>query len=58
MPPLPVSTRVPLILEDTQLVSPIDGVVAYINIREGEYWSTQYLNTSSPQNLIESALQL
>ncbi|MEO1593097.1 MAG: biotin/lipoyl-binding protein, partial [Cyanobacteria bacterium J06632_22] len=26
-------------LEDTQLVSPIDGVVAYINIREGEYWS-------------------
>ncbi|MEO0868800.1 MAG: biotin/lipoyl-binding protein [Cyanobacteria bacterium J06642_11] len=42
-------------LEDTQLVSPIDGVVAYINIREGEYWSTQYLNTSSPQNLIESA---
>ncbi|MBX2863642.1 MAG: HlyD family efflux transporter periplasmic adaptor subunit [Leptolyngbyaceae cyanobacterium MAG.088] len=42
-------------LEDTQLVSPIDGVVAYINIREGEYWSTQYLNTSSPQDLIESA---
>ncbi|MEM6255558.1 MAG: TolC family protein [Cyanobacteria bacterium P01_D01_bin.156] len=42
-------------LEDTQLVSPIDGVVAYINIREGEYWSTQYLNTSTPQNLIESA---
>lgn len=42
-------------LEDTQLVSPIDGVVAYINIREGEYWSTQYLNTASPQDLIESA---
>ncbi|NEP62015.1 MAG: TolC family protein, partial [Symploca sp. SIO2G7] len=42
-------------LEDTQLVSPIDGVVAYINIREGEYWSTQYLNASSPQDLIESA---
>ena len=42
-------------LEDTQLVSPIDGVVAYINIREGEYWSTQYLNTGSPQDLIESA---
>ncbi len=42
-------------LEDTQLVSPIDGVVAYINIREGEYWSTQYLNTSSPQDVIESA---
>ena len=42
-------------LEDTQLVSPIDGVVAYINIREGEYWSTQYLNTSSSQAVIESA---
>ncbi|MEL7510291.1 MAG: multidrug transporter [Cyanobacteria bacterium J06554_1] len=42
-------------LEDTQLVSPLDGVVAYINIREGEYWSTQYLNTTSPQDLIESA---
>ena len=42
-------------LEDTQLVSPIDGVVAYINIREGEYWSTQYLNTSSTQAAIESA---
>ncbi|MEL7356705.1 MAG: biotin/lipoyl-binding protein [Cyanobacteria bacterium J06560_6] len=42
-------------LEDTQLVSPIDGVVAYINIREGGYWNTQYLNTSSSQALIESA---
>jgi len=42
-------------LEDTQLISPIDGVVAYINIREGEYWSTQYLNTSSTQSAIESA---
>ncbi|MFK8185273.1 MAG: efflux RND transporter periplasmic adaptor subunit [Phormidesmis sp.] len=42
-------------LEDTELVSPIDGVVAYINIREGEYWSTQYLNSSSTQNLIETA---
>ena len=42
-------------LEDTQLVSPIDGVVAYINIREGEYWSTQYLNTSNSQTLIETA---
>ena len=42
-------------LEDTQLVSPIDGVVAYINIQEGEYWSSQYLNTSSSQDLIETA---
>ncbi|MBE9029492.1 multidrug transporter [filamentous cyanobacterium LEGE 11480] len=42
-------------LEDTQLVSPINGVVAYINIAKGEYWNTQYLNTSSPQKLIETA---
>jgi multidrug resistance efflux pump len=42
-------------LEDTQLVSPIDGIIAYINVREGEYWSTQYLDTSSPQRVIETA---
>ncbi|MEM0978991.1 MAG: HlyD family efflux transporter periplasmic adaptor subunit [Cyanobacteria bacterium P01_H01_bin.58] len=42
-------------LEDTQLVSPIDGVIAYINIQEGEYWNTQYLNVSSPQGVIETA---
>ena len=42
-------------LEDTQLVSPIDGVVAYMNIRKGEYWSTQYLNTQNIQSLIETA---
>lgn len=33
--------------EDTQLVSPIDGIVAYINIREGEYWDAQRLNSSA-----------
>lgn len=42
-------------LEDTQLVSPIDGVVAYVNIREGEYWNTQYQDVSSPQSVIETA---
>ncbi|MEM9216504.1 MAG: HlyD family efflux transporter periplasmic adaptor subunit [Cyanobacteria bacterium P01_F01_bin.150] len=42
-------------LEDTELISPIDGVVAYINIQEGEYWSSRYLDTSSAQNLIETA---
>ena len=42
-------------LEDTQLVSPIDGIVAYINIREGEYWDTQYLDRSSAQSAIETA---
>lgn len=42
-------------LEDTQLVSPIDGIVAYINIREGEYWDTSYLDTSNAQRAIETA---
>ncbi|MEO0644606.1 MAG: multidrug transporter [Cyanobacteria bacterium J06650_10] len=42
-------------LEDTQLISPIDGVVAYVNIREGEYWSTQYFDRSNAQNAIETA---
>ncbi|MEL6354918.1 MAG: multidrug transporter [Cyanobacteria bacterium J06627_28] len=42
-------------LEDTQLISPIDGIVAYINIREGEYWNTQYFNSSSAQSAIETA---
>ncbi len=41
--------------EDTELVSPIDGTIAYINIREGEYWNTSYLNTNSPQDAIETA---
>ncbi|MEM8614750.1 MAG: multidrug transporter [Cyanobacteria bacterium P01_H01_bin.105] len=42
-------------LEDTQLVAPIDGVIGYINIQEGEYWSERYLDTSSPQGFIETA---
>ncbi|MEL6222576.1 MAG: multidrug transporter [Cyanobacteria bacterium J06627_8] len=32
--------------EDTQLVSPLDGIVAYINIREGEYWDGQRLTSA------------
>lgn len=41
--------------EDTQLISPIDGLVAYINIRKGEYWSPSRLDYSSDQRLIETA---
>ncbi|MEM9770228.1 MAG: biotin/lipoyl-binding protein [Cyanobacteria bacterium P01_D01_bin.73] len=41
--------------EDTRLVAPISGVVAYINIRQGEYWSTRYLDTSSVQRVTETA---
>lgn len=42
-------------LEDTQLISPIDGIVAYINIQKGDYWNTQFLNSSSAQKVIETA---
>ena len=42
-------------LEDTQLVSPINGVVAYINIQQGGYWNSQYLRTTTPQDVIETA---
>lgn len=42
-------------LEDTQLIASSDGVVAYINIQERDYWNTQYLNTSSAQSLIDTA---
>lgn len=42
-------------LEDTQLIASSDGVVAYINIQEQDYWDTQYLNTSSAQSLIDTA---
>ncbi|MEM9137561.1 MAG: multidrug transporter [Cyanobacteria bacterium P01_F01_bin.42] len=42
-------------LEDTQLVSPINGVVAYINIREGEYWSAQRFNSNLAQDVVETA---
>ncbi|MEM7064796.1 MAG: HlyD family efflux transporter periplasmic adaptor subunit [Cyanobacteria bacterium P01_B01_bin.77] len=48
-------TRTAVDLEDTQLISPIDGVIAYINIQEGEYWSSQYLNVNTSQDLIETA---
>ncbi|MEO0947695.1 MAG: HlyD family efflux transporter periplasmic adaptor subunit [Cyanobacteria bacterium J06641_5] len=42
-------------LEDTQLVSPIDGVVAYINIREGEYWDDRRLSTITDRDEVVEA---
>ncbi len=41
-------------LEDTQLVSPIDGIVAFLNIREGDYWSTQSVRTTDYQSIVET----
>ncbi len=41
--------------EDTELVSPIDGIVAYLNIREGEYWSPSRVQSANDyQTAVES----
>ena len=41
--------------EDTELVSPIDGIVAYLNIREGEYWSPSRVQSiNNYQGAVES----
>ncbi|MEM8638168.1 MAG: HlyD family secretion protein [Cyanobacteria bacterium P01_G01_bin.54] len=41
--------------EDTQLISPINGVVSFLNIREGDYWTTQRLQASGDyQSIVES----
>ncbi len=41
--------------EDTELVAPIDGVVAYLNIREGDYWTTQRVQGGTDyQSVVES----
>lgn len=41
--------------EDTELIAPIDGVVAYLNIREGEYWSTSRVQSANDyQAAVES----
>ncbi|MDJ0691235.1 MAG: efflux RND transporter periplasmic adaptor subunit [Xenococcaceae cyanobacterium MO_188.B32] len=43
-----------VILEDTVLTAPFDGVVAYLNIREGDYWSPQVVRTNNYQDVVES----
>ena len=41
--------------EDTQLVSPINGMIAYLNIRDGEYWSpSQVQSATTYQAAVES----
>lgn len=48
-------TNAQIALEDTELVSPIEGIVAYLNIREGDYWTTQRLQTTGNyQDIIDS----
>lgn len=41
--------------EDTQLVSPMNGIVAYLNIREGEYWNAARVQSATTyQGTVES----
>lgn len=40
--------------EDTELIAPFDGVIARLNIREGEYWTPQLVNVAGDyQGIIE-----
>ncbi len=40
--------------EDTELIAPFDGVIARLNIREGEYWSPQIVNANNDyQGIVE-----
>ena len=40
--------------EDTELIAPFDGVIARLNIREGEYWTPQIVNvTGDYQGIVE-----
>lgn len=41
-------------LEQTQLISPIDGVVAYLNVKEGYYFTPSFVKTSSEVEALQS----
>lgn len=44
-----------VILEDTVLRAPFDGIVAYLNIREGQFWSPQRFQPSADlQSIVET----
>jgi RND family efflux transporter MFP subunit len=43
-----------ILLEQTKLYAPFDGIVSYLNIKEGEYYSPQNVNTTSEQAELET----
>jgi len=48
-------TRSVVTLEDTTITAPFDGIVAHMNIREGDYWTPQRLQaTGDYQNVVDS----
>jgi HlyD family secretion protein len=47
-------TRADVNLEDSAIYAPFDGVLAYLNITEGDYWSPQRVQPSGDyQNIVE-----
>ena len=48
------SNRANVNLEDTELRAPFDGIVAFLNIREGDYWTPQRVSTQTYQDVVES----
>jgi RND family efflux transporter MFP subunit len=47
-------TRADVNLEDSAIYAPFDGVLAYLNITEGDYWSPQRLQPSGEyENIVE-----
>ena len=48
-------TRSIVTLEDTTITAPFDGIVAHLNIREGDYWTPQRVQASGDyQNIVDS----
>ncbi|MDJ0736983.1 MAG: efflux RND transporter periplasmic adaptor subunit [Nostocaceae cyanobacterium] len=48
-------TRSVVTLEDTTITAPFDGIVAHLNIREGDYWTPQRVRiTGDYQSVVES----
>ncbi len=48
-------TQARLALERTSIFAPMDGIVAFLNIKEGQYFSRQRLNTSTEASALETA---
>ncbi len=48
------SNRANVSLEDTEIRAPFDGIVAFLNIRQGDYWTPQRVSTQTYQDVVES----
>lgn len=41
-------------MERTSIYAPFDGVLTYVNIRKGDYFAPNLVNTSSEENLLKT----